>query len=146
MIPDECCSTCRHPLVQVSENGRKFTVSNRSKKPFVKIRYDGCVLKSAMAADYVLRTPSGDLIIELKGTNVDHGSKQVLATAEHFRSSQKNSGPFAAMIVATQFPKINTVVQRAKLAFAKEFKGPLHVVNKNYTFDLDRVFDFKGPL
>lgn len=145
MIPEACCDNCVSSNVKVEENGKKFVVTNDSKKPHTRIRYDGCVLKSQISADYVVRCPEGDIIVELKGTNVDHGAKQVIETAKHFRSSVKNSGPFAGMIVAAQYPKITTTIQRAKLAFAREMKGPLHVVTKNGSFLAARVLSFKGP-
>lgn len=145
MIPAECCEACTHSLVKVAEHGKKLVVHNASQLEYVKIRYDGCVIKGAVSADFVVRCPEGDIIVELKGVDVNHGSQQVMQTAMHFRASTKSTGPFAAIIVARQYPKITTTIQRAKLAFAREFKGPLHVVTKNGVFDASRILDFKGP-
>lgn len=145
MIPSECCDSCVHSLVKVEDQGKKFIIENKGKKAHVKIAYDGCVIKDALTADYVVRCPEGDIVVELKGVNVDHGLKQVLATASHFRGAIKEAGPFAAIVVASQFPRISTAVQRAKLDFLKKFGGPLHVVSKSGIFQASKVLSQRGP-
>jgi len=98
------------------------------------------------SADWIIsRKAYGDAIIELKGKDVDHAVKQVLATAHHWCQNDYQEGKIAALIVSTQFPKTNTSVQRAQQEFTKIFKGPLHVVTKNYNGCLEAIFSFRGP-
>jgi hypothetical protein len=93
----------------------------------------------------VARESYGDVIIELKGKDVDTAVKQVEATASHWRSQNYGTGKIAALIVSTQYPKANTAVRKAQEKFTKVFHGPLHVVTKNYEGCLEAVFSFKGP-
>jgi hypothetical protein len=107
---------------------------------------DGCVIKQALAADWmVTKLDEGDVIVELKGRNVEHGFKQVYATARYWRDNQLGGRQFAALIVCVQYPRVSTTIQKAKQAFAREFKGPLHVVSRNCEYEFRNVLSFKGP-
>ena len=83
-------------------------------------------------------------MLELKGRNVEHGCKQILATATTVKRKFSHC-KFAALIVCSQFPRFSTAIQKAKERFAKEFNGPLHVVSRNCEYEVDHLFSFKGP-
>ena len=119
---------------------------NLQRLPHLKVQVDGCILKNQLAADYVVsQGVIGDVIVELKGKDVEHAVKQVEATASHWQEQGYRVGRLAALIVSTQFPKANTQVRKAQENFAKKYKGPLHVVTKNYEGCLERVLSFNGP-
>ena len=87
----------------------------------------------------------GDVIVELKGTDVDHAVRQVEATAAHWSSNGYKVGRLGAIIVAKQYPKISTNVRKAQERFASTYRSPLHVVTKNYEGTLEMVLSFSGP-
>src|SRR5688572_5679216 len=132
-IKKECEEVTRVKRVKVEEIGRKATFINDNKAVYRKTQMDGCVVVNAMSADWVVsRNQVGDVLIELKGRNVEHAVKQIRATAEFLTEGGFREGQIAGLIVCSQFPKASTSVQRAQAEFAKNFKGPLHVVTKNY--------------
>ena len=143
----ECQDITNDPLIKVEQLGRKAVIVNSSRSKHVRTRFDGCVVVGNLASDFIVtRKDLGDVIIELKGKDVEHATKQVEATAEYWRSNGHSTGVIAALIVATQYPKANTETRKAQERFAKTYKKPLHVVTKNFIGSLEGIFSFQGPL
>jgi hypothetical protein len=144
-----CTSTTSHSKIKISDPGSKYTavINNPTKTKHYKTRSDGCWIKEKIAADWILTCSSNErqLIVELKGGDVNHGTKQIIATAEALKSEGKIAARLAGLIVCTQYPKNDTSIQRARLEFARRFKGPIHAVTKSREFDFDRVLAFDGP-
>jgi hypothetical protein len=133
--------------VKVEEKGKKATFLNDRRIVYTLTRVDGCVIKNGIAADWLVsKADKGDIIIELKGKDVGHAVKQIHRTAALLKEKKLLARPVAALIVATQYPKANTAVQRAQSDFAKTYQGPLHVVTKNHEYRFCRVLRFDGPL
>jgi len=81
-IAAECIEATTDSRVKVSERGRKAIFLNPDNCNYSKVRVDGCVVKNAKAADWVVSKHAvGDIIVELKGRNVEHAVKQINATA-----------------------------------------------------------------
>ena len=144
------CGKCRRVVsdshVKVEEGARKAVFLNASRDNYFTTRIDGCMVENKVAADFVVsKINVGDLIVELKGTDVTHGAEQVLATAEGVGNCTQQRGPMAGLIVCRQYPRVDTKIQRLRNTFAKKFKGPIHVVTKNTEFDFERVLSFQGP-
>jgi hypothetical protein len=125
-----------------AKTGRKAIFKNELKENIILTSFDGCVVKNDTAADFVLsKTKIGDLIVELKGRDVEHGATQVMATAEYLTSNKHRNGLIAALIVCRKYPKEDSIVQRRQLAFAKKFKGPLKVSEKT-VYEFEKCFSF----
>lgn len=146
MIPTHCKNVHTHSKIKVEELGRKFILCNPNSDSITVVKMDGCVVVNSLSADYVVRSPEVDIIVELKGVNVDHGIKQIMETARIWRAEVDKESPLAAVLVARQYPKISTNIQRATLAFAKQYNGPLHVVCSNNEYAAKKVMSFNGPL
>ncbi len=146
-IRDECQETIRHTRIVIADRGRSATFINREKLEHIRIEMDGCVVHNALAADWVLKKKDvGDLIIELKGKDVEHAVQQVMATARYLVQHQLRTGRLAGLVVAKQYhPRASTSVQRAQQAFTRAFSGPLHVASSNYEYTFERVLDYGGP-
>ena len=145
-IPSKCEQVTSASKIKVEELGRKAVFLNPTKAMHRKIQVDGCVIRDALAADWVLSKDGiGDVIVELKGKNVEHGAKQCLATAQFWSTNGLGQGRIAALIICRQYPHTDTGVQVAQDRFRREYKGPLHVVTGRYEFDFERVLSFKGP-
>jgi len=144
--PPDCCTTTRNSLIKVEEKGKKAVFVNDQNAIHIVVRVDGCVIRNSKAADYIVsRADLGQVVIELKGKDVEEAVKQVEATASYWITNGYSTGPIAALIVSTQFPKVSTSVRKAQERFRKAFRTPLHVVTKNYQGRLEAIFSAKGP-
>lgn len=141
MISDKCKEEVSHPKVKIKDKAVSVVLLNPGRKKLVKIRVDGCVIKNAKAADWLVAKMSRrNLIVELKGKDVEHAAAQIHATATHFVGKRLLSGEWAALIVSSQYPRASTMIQRRQQEFQKRFSGRLHVASQNREFDFDALF------
>ena len=146
MSIEHCRKRMRVPRISVRERKQRAIFVNEDKALFIITRVDGCVTHNETAADWVVSKENvGDVVIELKGRDVDHAVQQVRATADFWRDQGLRIGQIAGLIVARQYPRSSTRVQRAQQAFARSFRGALHVATSNSEFQIERVLEFDGP-
>jgi hypothetical protein len=138
----ECQETIDVSRVKVEEEGKKAVFVNLERKTFVKTKVDGCLCTGETACDWVVTHDDADLFIELKGTDVDHGLSQIFCTARYWIDNGFSSSKLAALVVCCRYPRVSTGIQRAKLRFRRDFKGPLTVVSKNLEFTFKDLFVF----
>lgn len=144
---NECRKETKVSRIKVEENGKKAVILNLEKLTYVVSAVDGCMIKNSVSADCaVSREGVGDVFIELKGADVNHAAEQIVATATFWTTHNLSFGRLAGLVVACRYPKVSTAIQRAKVEFAKKFKGPLHVVNRNAEYEFDKLLSFTGPL
>lgn len=145
-MSESCVVETKQSNIKVGENGRQAIIRNQKNELFSKAKVDGCLLKNKTSSDYVVSKPKvGDVVIELKGCDVDHAVEQVKSTMDFWVKNGFNNGLFSALIVCTRYPKVDTKIQRAKLALAKIHKSPLHIVTQNLEYDFDALLSFRGP-
>lgn len=142
MIKVECISLVTDSVVKVSERrSRHATFANRERAEFVKIAYDGCCKVNETACDWLLaKVDVGTLAIELKGSDIDHACVQIEASLAHLRGHENIPKKFAALIVCSRVPRIDTKVQRAKQRLARNFSAPLHIKEDARNLDFDALF------
>lgn len=146
MIDPECTAVVTVTQVKVEEKNRKAVFLNQEHIAHTKIRMDGCVVRNATAADWVVTKEGvGTVIVELKGKDVEHGARQVTATAQYLKDQNYAMPKVAALIVASSYPKASPTIQKSQSKFFRQFKGPLHVVTRNETFTFERVLSAAGP-
>lgn len=142
---DKCSKSVRCSKIKVAEKGKSAIIVNENRERYSTIKVDGCLVENEMAADWVIsKKDVGDVIIELKGVNIDHATEQVLRTARILTESGMFKSKLAGLIVGQRYPKFDTKVQRAEREFAKLTKGPLHVVCRNREYLFDEIFEFKS--
>ena len=76
------------------------------------------------------RKALGVLVIEFKGKNVEHATKQIMETADFIKNVDLDihAGKIAGLIVCRRLPAgASTDVQRQQVAFRKAYKGRLSV-------------------
>lgn len=147
MSLSKCQRSTTDSRIKVEEKGKKAVFLNDSRETYLKTQHDQCLVSHALASDWVISKDSvGDVIVELKGKDIDHATEQVLSTAQHWVSNELTHGHLAGLIVGTQYPRFDTKVRRGKENFTKRFRGPLHVVTRNCEFQFERVLSFQGPL
>lgn len=126
---------------------RHAIILNTAREPYLRTRVDGCIIKNSLAADWVLsKAQVGQVIVELKGKDLMHGAKQVLATAQYMADKKCRTGRLSAIVVGVQIPSVDSRIQRAKVDFIKKFGGPLHFVSRNLEYQFDRLLAVDGPL
>jgi len=145
------CKDCRASVnaskIKVEENGKKAVFLNSARDEYWKVRVDGCLVKNATAADYVVaKLQAGHVIVELKGPDIAEACEQIIETAKHLRACPQSAIKIAGLVVWSEFPKgAARSVNRLREKFAKEFKGPIHIVARNDEFNIERLLDFSGP-
>jgi hypothetical protein len=98
-------------LITLTDKGTgiKITFDNKTKEEYVKIKIDGGVIKNSedKKADYLLqKTNCGQIIIELKGKNLETAAKQIASTFNFLKNKTKYDNKTAILIVAKKSPKI----------------------------------------
>lgn len=121
-----CCEVETNSKVSRAENGKKFTVENRSRKKVQVCQIDGCMINdSSKRCDFLfvldIETPQRAVLVELKGVDHIHAISQLIATAE--RLNLKHYGvPLESYIVGSPAPKANTKFQKELLKQAGRYK------------------------
>ncbi|MEB5496542.1 hypothetical protein QMA80_06245 [Burkholderia pseudomallei] len=127
-----CVEITSASKIKVSEKRAKAIILNPNKEKYLVVHFDGCVIKNATAADYLIsKIEVGDLIVELKGRNVKHAVEQIIATVDYLRRERVSEGCVGALVVCNEYPKTNTIVQALKLDLKKRFDCPLKVSTEN---------------
>lgn len=93
-FPTSCVTDTTGKTVTAKENGRVFVARNPQQTLLRKVRIDGCVVSnvdSQEACDYGLwiETRTKLYLIELKGSDIVHGCKQISATIVYLRTNYK---------------------------------------------------------
>jgi hypothetical protein len=120
---NDCIDTVRHPKIKVHDpgTGKSAILLNPDNVQVRRIRMDGCFAPtSTRAADFVVSMPKTvDVIIELKGKNVDHAATQIESTWK-FWSQHAEHEPgqlIGAWIVCSEYPRFNSKVARYQESF-----------------------------
>jgi hypothetical protein len=140
----QCQTTNKDSKVKLEEKRTKTKAIfvNKNKASLTVTKFDGCVVTNDTAADFIVSKKGyGDLVVELKGKNVEHGAAQTTATAEYITREKLRQGKIAGLIVCRRYPKEDTTLQRLQLAFAKKFNGPLRTSEK-IEYDFEKCFAF----
>lgn len=132
-------SKCFSDGTVVEENKRKFTVKweRKGERTLCKIKVDGCLIpdqtKNKCDFAFMICPEKRFLFVELKGTDIEHGIKQLLDTITFFRS--KTAIPqdsISGYIVSSAVPSnSNQKIREAQMRF-KKFIGRELIVKNNH--------------
>jgi len=101
----DCVEMCAGDPVAVIENGVEACFDNPRQSTIRKIYYDDCYCKdrALLKADYVVGFAEVlDVIVELKGSDLDHAYAQVEHTLERWKTDAKRYRGVACLIVHTR--------------------------------------------
>ncbi len=94
---------------------------NPEKDQVRRIRMDGCLTPAgSVAADWVVSKPAVvDVVVELKGRNVEHAVDQVEATVRFWsqHAEYEKGQIIGAWILCTEYPKASLKVGRYRESF-----------------------------
>lgn len=143
------------PRIKVEENGRCATFLNEERLTYHRVKVDGGLVNNVLCADYVVSKQGvGSVIVELKGTDIDHAVDQIDATISMMRNCAAPRGkgspsaaqlPVAGLIICSKYPRADTSFQRRQKKFVAKHKSPLHCVSGKGEFVLETVLKFSGP-
>jgi len=144
---ERCTEELNHPRVTVKAHGRSATFLNPSKARINRVDVD-CWLHDAntLKADYVVCMPTVvDVIVELKGKEIQHAVEQILATHAHWKNVPSCAEKIGGLIVFTRSPERSTVHDTIKAKLLAKHGIWLEMGKsglKDYEF---RVFAGKQP-
>ena len=115
---EDCQKKTTDSKIKVEELRRKAIFLNPERNVYLKTQIDDCVIKNAVAADWIVTKEGiGDIVVELKGKDVDHATKQILATMKFWKRRGFCRHKVAALIVCSEFPRASTRIQKAMQSF-----------------------------
>lgn len=140
MVIDNCQRSTKVANIKVEENKKWVIFLNPTKDTYLVTKHDGCIVKNMVACDWVVsKKECGDIFIELKGKDINHATVQILASADYWMTNKLTHGALAGIIVGTEYPRINTQIQRAMAVFAKKYRGLLYIHSHNVQCDFDSI-------
>lgn len=141
--------------VKVEENGRCAVFVNEDRAVFHKVKVDGCLVENILCADYVVcKSDVGSVVVELKGTDVEHAVDQIDATIcmlkncgapKRLGKSKVSQLPVAGLVVCSRYPRASTTFQKKQKKFAAKHRSPLHCISGKGEFVFEKVLSFSGP-
>ena len=140
-FPEECLEKVEFPKVVVGPRGRSACFLNPGRSEIVKIDVD-CWLGEAgvLRSDFIVCKPEVvDVILELKGKDIEHGIDQIVATAKAWRGCGKASPTTGGLIVFTRSPARSAALDNIRLRMLKQHRIWLEMGKsglKDYTFDI----------
>lgn len=114
----DCIEQTRDSKVKVSEpgTGRAAVLLNADRAKVRRIRMDGCLAPTGqVSADWIVsKARVVDVIVELKGKNVNHAVRQIEATRNYWprRDEYVDGQVIGAWIICTEYPRASTKVAR----------------------------------
>jgi len=114
--PENSIRTTCDSLPKVEENGRKAIFDNTQREEVKIIRVDGGLIQdNRQRADYIVSKPGlVDVIVELKGRDVNHAIEQIYATIPVWRAHPPFSPQLGALAVCSRVPATSADLQVKK--------------------------------
>lgn len=139
---NNCIKPSKGSIIRIKEKKRAAAFPNPQKAPHLIGKIDGCLVKEGIRADYFVADRQTAVLVELKGCNISHACKQLLAAATHSNVAPHLKGlNLNFLIICSRFPKDNTAVQRAKDAVHKKYGGRFRVASNERMVDLSTLKD-----
>jgi hypothetical protein len=126
----------RYPKISIHDpgTGRSAVLLNPDRAEVRRIQMDGCLAPEGNAsADFVLSLRTViDVIVELKGKNVDHAVEQIESTRVYWsQHAEYDTGQaISAWIVCKEYPRVNRKVKKYQEKL-RSLGGILKVTTKN---------------
>lgn len=142
----KCTNVARHTLIKVEENRRKVIFFNEDRMEYSISVVDGCLIKNGIRADYLIsKNKVASVVVELKGSGVEHACDQLLATVEHENIIPLLEKKIGFIVVCSKYPRFDSFVARAKNKCAKKYRAGFHVVCDQRELNIERVVEIDGP-
>jgi len=102
----DCTEELNHSKISVKRDGRRAVFHNAERATIKCIDLDCWILSAEAAkADYIVSKPSvADVIVELKGKDIQHAADQIVVTLGKWRTAPPFSRKIGGLIVFTHCP------------------------------------------
>ena len=117
-----CVTQTTDSNIKFEENKRVIIFQNKSKRVCCKVVVDGCAIKDDVKCDNLLvdMVTNNEYFVELKGTDVNHGIKQIERSISLLSDTKIKDKKVMAFIIPTNVnPLLNTTIQIKKKYFNK---------------------------
>jgi hypothetical protein len=117
----QCIKESDNKRIVVRANNRTATFLNEDEAQVKVVDLD-CLIKTTTAprADYIVAKPKVvDVIVELKGKDIDHAIEQILATATFWKTVPPYSPHIGALVVFTRSPMRSAALDNIRLKLLK---------------------------
>jgi len=123
--PDPSLQACTEVLtdskVTVKRDGRRATFVNPDHAEIQCVDLDCWLPANETRADFVLAKPgTADVIVELKGKEIDHAARQIVATLGAWKQAPPFSEMIGGLIVFTRSPKAAAQIGELKKRMLKK--------------------------
>ncbi|MDR6952667.1 hypothetical protein J2X65_002026 [Ancylobacter sp. 3268] len=144
---ERCTQIVTHSKIKVEEHGRKAIFENSNGDMYHVSIVDNCLITDGSRADRLVRkVGDSSVIVELKGKDVDHGIKQLMATVEHPNIRSMLESKIGFLLVCRRYPKFDYYVAKAKTEAAKKYKAGFHVVCDQRQVKIEEVVKINGSV
>ena len=116
-----CIQSVNHSQIKCEEKQSKFILLNPERKPVDYITVDGCIYPRGhrdLCCDFALNFEDKTIFVELKGSDITHAIKQVLATKQDAKFPINPNK--TAVIVTSKMPKDDQSLRLQKIALKKQ--------------------------
>lgn len=118
---EACTESLRNSKVTVKRGGRRATFDNGKHAAIQCVDLDCWLPANEARADYVLAKPGvADVIVELKGKDIDHAARQIVATLGAWKQAPPFSEKVGGLIVFTRSPKAAAEIGELKKRMLKQ--------------------------
>lgn len=118
----ECTESITQRKVSLAESGKSIVLCfGKSAQNITKIRIDGCEICNGKRADWLIVCNDKSLIVELKGSCVEHAFEQIHCTLRELSGYDEMKKQKAAIVAAARYPRNSTTIQRRTVALVKEY-------------------------
>ena len=140
-----CTKSVNYSNVKVEENKRKAVFKNSDCEVFKISKIDGCLITDGPRADYlVTKDKCCSVLIELKGTDVNHACEQLFSSALNDSVKSLCEKRLGFLVICSRFPRFDTYVLKAKTRASKEFKAGFQVICNHGEFDIEKLCSISG--
>lgn len=113
---NECIQRISHSQIKFEEKQSQFILLNPEHKIVDYITVDGCIYDKGSAnlrCDYALNHNNTTVFIELKGSDITHAIKQILATKQDAKFAIKPNK--VAVVITRKMPKDDSSLRAQKI-------------------------------
>lgn len=133
-----CINTVSVSKIKVEEKGRKVVFLNPDNLTYKRGKIDGCLVTDGIRADYFVSGEGHIVFIELKGCDVDHAARQLMAAASHANVKPYLEEKICFLILCTRYPRADTTIQRMMELAKKKYKAKFRIMTNQREIEISR--------
>jgi hypothetical protein len=122
-----CVQSVNHSQIKCEEKQSKFILLNPQRKSVEYITVDGCIYPRGhheLCCDFALNFANTTVFVELKGSDIAHAIKQILATKQDAKFTINPDK--IAVVVSSKTPKDDQSLRLQKIHLRKQGVTLLH--------------------